>query len=111
MPAAKPRPGSLRQHETLDLGELLGSSWDGFRLSSSGLHHPLWRAPFERGELMAMFWRCQQVRILERELRLLRADIERARAAEDAAEQRAAWYRRQLILESRIGAMLARFTA
>ncbi|HJV24554.1 MAG TPA: hypothetical protein VJ673_02660 [Aromatoleum sp.] len=110
MPAAKPRPGSLSSHESLDLGELLGSEWEGFRLSVDGLHHPYWRRPFECGELKAMFWRSQQVTALELDLTRAKQDAERATAAQDAAEERAAWYRQQLRLESRMGMMLASFS-
>lgn len=111
MPAAKPRPGSLRQGQVIDLAELLGSDWDGFSLAIDGLQHPAWRRPFSCGELKAMFWRRQQVSILEHQIQQLRAEIERAQAAEDAAEARADWYRRQLNLESRFGLMLVRMTA
>lgn len=111
MPAAKPRPGSLRQGQVLDLGELLGSDWDGFSLAADGLQHPAWRRPFSCGDLRAMFWQCQQVQILEHELNRARAEADQAQAARDAAEQRAEWYRKQLILESRFGAMLDRLTA
>ncbi|MFT3758290.1 hypothetical protein [Thauera sp.] len=111
MPAAKPRPGSLRQGQVLDLAELLGSEWEGFSLAADGLQHPAWRRPFSCGELKAMFWRCQQVDILEHNLSRIELDAERATADKDAAEERADWYRRQLILESRFGAMLDRLTA
>ena len=111
MPTTKLSPGSLRQGQVLDLAELLGSEWEGFSLAADGLQHPAWRRPFSCGELRAMFWRCQQVTILEHELARTRAEIEHAQVASDAAEQRAAWYRNQLILESRLGAMLGRLVA
>lgn len=101
----------MRNHEVLDLGAILGPEWDGFSLSADGLQHPYWRRAFTAGDFKAMFYQVQQVTILERELSRARADIEQARAAQDAAEECAAWYRRQLILESRTGAMLARLTA
>lgn len=107
MPAAKPSPGTLRSHESLDLGELLGSEWEDFRVSVQGLHHPYWRRPFTRAELVAMFYRSQQVAILEHELKRARAEAEKAAAAQEAAEARAAYYRQQLRLESQMGMMLA----
>lgn len=110
MPAAKPRPGTLAAHESLDLGALLGSEWDGFSLSADGLHHPYWRRPFSCGDLKAMFYRSQSVTIHERDAARARAEAEQARAAQDAAEQRAAFYRAQLVLESRMGMMLAALT-
>ncbi|MBD5803870.1 hypothetical protein AZOA_33110 [Azoarcus sp. Aa7] len=111
MPASSPRSGRLPAHEALDLGELLGSEWDGFSLSRDGLQHPYWRRPFSCGELKAMFYRSQQVAILEREVSRARTEQERASAAQDAAEARADWYRHQLTLESRLGLMLARVSA
>lgn len=110
MPAAKPRPGTLAAHESLDLGELLGSEWDGFRLTAAGLHHPYWRRPFDAGDFKAMFYRSQQVAILERDARQARADLERAETALEAADVRADYYRQQLRLESRMGMMLAAFS-
>lgn len=116
MPAAKPQPGTLSH--PLDLGELLGSTWSGYRLAP-GRHdsaipyqgefqHDCWRRAFTAGELRALFWQCQRVSGLERETARLAAETEAAERARQEAEKCAAWYRRQLILESRFGAMLAR---
>lgn len=95
----------MRNGQSLDLGELLGSDWHDFALSTDGLKHPAWKNPFSCADLKAMFWRCQQVTILEHELEQLRQDAEKADAAKELAEQRAEWYRQQLILESKIGFM------
>lgn len=93
-----------------DLGEHF-PEWEGFFFDNGHLHHPYWRRPFDAGDLKAMFYRCQQVTILEHELRRARAELERAQAAQEAAEARAEWYRHQLVLESRLGAMLGRLAA
>lgn len=111
MPAPSPRKGSLAAHEALSLGELLGSEWDGFSLAADGLQHPYWRRPFSCGDLKAMFYRSQQVAILERELARAKAEAEQRAAEAEAARERADWYRHQLTLESRFGLMLARMTA
>lgn len=50
-----------------------------------------------------MFWQCQQVAILEHEIRQLKKEITKNETARELAEQQANWYRRQLILESRMG--------
>jgi len=70
-----------------------------------------WRRGFNVHELRSMFWRCQQVTSLEIDLK--RATHERDDLEQRLidAEKRAAFYRRSLILESRIGAMLTRITA
>lgn len=110
MPTNNNRAGTLRAHESIDLGELLGSEWDGFGLSRDGLQHPYWRRPFSCADLKAMFYRSQQVAILERDIARAHADLDRATAAQDAAADRADYYRRQLRLESRLGMMLAAFS-
>lgn len=119
MPAAKPTPGILTA--PLDLGELLGSTWQGYRLVpghsaatipyQGEFQHEMWRRAFTAGDLRSLFWRCQQVSGLERDAARLAAEAAAAERAVQAAEARAAWYRGQLVLESRAGAMLARFMA
>lgn len=111
MPAARPRAGTLAQHESLDLSPLLGSDADGFSIGPRGLQLPGWRGPIPLAELRALFWQGQQVRILQRDLARALADLEQARAALDAAQARAAWYRSQLRLESRAGLMLSALQA
>lgn len=111
MPAAKPTPGSFRACDILQLGELLGSTWDGYCLigTSSGqgeLVHPYWRRPFTAGDLNAMFYQTQRVGVVEYELSQLKKEVERATEAQFDAERQANWYRRQLVLESRMGAFL-----
>ena len=67
-----------------------------------------WRRGFTVHELRALFFDCQRIRTLEHELRAAVTDLEAARRSELQSEARAAWYRRQLVLESKLGAMLAR---
>lgn len=100
----------LASHVALDLSELIGPDWDGFSLSVDGLQHPYWRRPFTAGELRAMFYRTQQVTILEHQLSRLRADFDRLSQDADEAEARADYYRRQLRLESRFSLMLSAFS-
>lgn len=84
----------------------------GARFGRDGLLYlPEWRRGFDVNELRSMFWRCQQVRTLERENAQLASEREQLAQACDAAEARAQWYRRQLSLESRLGLCLARITS
>jgi hypothetical protein len=84
----------------------------GARFGRDGLLYLAeWRRGFTVHELRALFFECQQVRGLEREKRQLVTDLARANLDQSRAEARAAWYRRQLILESRLGAMLGRLAA
>ncbi len=116
MPAAKPRPGTLTGNQSIELEDLLGSSWEGFRLAGRTgdqgvLHHAYWRRPFDAGELRALFYRCQQVTALEYRIRQSEKELERLSEALHAAEQKTEFYRRQLRLESKMGFMLDRIAA
>src|SRR5689334_9954502 len=109
MPAAKPRPGSHPPYVPLELEELIGSEWSGFSFLERRLHMDGYRGrPFTAGDLRAQFYDLQELRILRHEIQRLTREIERLSEALDTAEARAAFYRRQLILESTAGAMLAR---
>lgn len=70
-----------------------------------------WRRGFTVHELRALFFDCQRVRTLERELRQAVTDLERVSLELSQIEARAAWYRRQLVLEARLGSLLGRITA
>jgi hypothetical protein len=92
-------------------GRILPESWPDWRFGRDGLfYHPQWRRGFEPAELSAMWFTTQQVRALKARVRQLAADLERADAERDAAERRAYFYRRQLVLESQLGLCLARIT-
>ena len=81
----------------------------GARFGRDGLLYLAeWRRGFTVHELRALFFDCQRARTLERELRAAVTDLEHARIEASQQELRAAWYRRQLVLESRLGAMLLR---
>ena len=89
-------------------------AWEaaGARFGRDGLLYlNEWRRGFEPAELRALFWECQQVRSLRHENTRLERDLARAEHEKDAAESRATFYRRNLILESKLGAMLARIAA
>jgi len=81
----------------------------GARFGRDGLLYLAeWRRGFTVHELRALFFDCQQVRTLKAELRQAVTDLERVSIERSQLEVRAAWYRRQLVLESRWAAMLAR---
>ena len=84
----------------------------GARFGRDGLLYLAeWRRGFTVHELRALFFDCQRVRTLERELRQAAADLERATLELAQTEARAVWYRRQLVLEARLGAMFERIAA
>lgn len=81
----------------------------GARFGRDGLLYLAeWRRGFTVHELRALFFDCQQVRSLANEKARLERERDHADHERILAEQRAAWYRRQLVLESRLGAMLER---
>jgi len=84
----------------------------GARFGRDGLLYLAeWRRGFTVHELRALFFDCQRARTLEREKNRLADELARAESEKEKAEALAAWYRRQLVLESRLGAMLARLVA
>lgn len=110
-PAAKTRPGTLDPSISLDLGEFINSDWRDHYINNGRLFIPGYRGPgFTPGDLRAQFWHVQQIAMYRHDAERAAAEVERARAAEDSAEARAEYYRRQLILESRMGMMLATVT-
>lgn len=117
MPAAKPSPGSLRAHESVELGTVLGSTWDGFRLiggignDQGSFLHDAWRRPFSAGDLRALFYRSQQVYQLQSEVDRLRAELDRSAAELERLESANSFYRRELKAASKLGLMFSRFTA
>ena len=93
---------------------LLPPEWAdyGARFGRDGLLYLAeWRRGFTVHELRAMFFQCQQVRSLESEVKNLTSTVERLAGELDQSERRREFYRRQLVLESRLGAMLGRLTA
>ncbi|MCL4315630.1 MAG: hypothetical protein M1527_01990 [Gammaproteobacteria bacterium] len=68
----------LTLYATGDAEALLGRAWRGWRFGRDGLlYHPCWRRGFTSGELAGLFWRCQQVAGLEREVERLTAERDR----------------------------------
>lgn len=94
-----------------DLADLLGPAWGEVRMVGGCLALPGWRRPVGAQELRALFWKVQQLGGLQQEVERLREERRKAWEAAQASEDRAAWYRRQLRLESRLGAMLGRVWA
>jgi len=90
----------------VDLSEIMGKAWSEIELTEAGIRFPGWNRPFSPGELRSMFMRLQLLQLLEHENRRLRKERESAWKAQEAAEDRSQYYRRQLRLESSLGLML-----
>lgn len=92
----------------IELADLAGPEWAGFRFWRQRLVIPGWRGePLTPGDFRAMHWELQELRSLRMDCARLRTEAADATTAAQAAEDRAEWYRRQLLLESRAGLALA----
>lgn len=91
-----------------DASAFLGKDWAGHYFRNSLLYVPEWRRGLTPHEIRALFWRGQQVSSLENKIELLKRELEKRNEENDMLEIKAAFYRRQLILESRFGMILQR---
>lgn len=83
----------------------------GARFGNDGrLYLAEWRQGFNVHQLRAMFFTCQEVGALRIELRQARADQARQLIEFERLARERAFYRHQLVLESRLGMCLARIT-
>lgn len=90
---------------------LAGDDWANFSFGRDGLFYlDGWRRGFTPHEIRAQFYQVQMVRSLTHQAALAKKDAEKAIRAQHEAEKLAAWYRSQLVLESRMGMALARIT-
>lgn len=98
----------LRLYLNGDASALLGDEWKGYRFKGNLFYVPEWKNGFPPHEIRALFWRCQQVWSLEREIELLKRELARRNEEFENLEVKADFYRRQLVLESRFGMILQR---
>ena len=98
----------LRLYLQGDASALLGDEWKGYRFKGNLFYVPEWKNGFPPHEIRASFWKCQQVWSLEREIELLKRELERRNKEFDSLEVKTAFYRRQLVLESKFGMILQR---
>jgi hypothetical protein len=97
------------QTKRINLAEILGREWDEVFIGADGLLYlPGWRRGFDAGDLKAIFYDNQERFRLKHEAAQLRRELERLQAALDQAEKSVWWYRRQVVLESKLGMMLGR---
>ncbi|AEJ00848.1 hypothetical protein Nit79A3_0983 [Nitrosomonas sp. Is79A3] len=91
-----------------DASALLGDEWKGYRFKGNLFYVPEWKNGFPPHEIRALFWKCQKVWSLEHEIELLKRELKRLNEEFDSLEVKAAFYRRQLVLESRVSMILQR---
>ncbi len=105
LPAAVARLAALAQIG--DLAALAGPDWTGWRIGRDALlYSPRWRRGFSRVELEELPTLHGSRAGFDVERRQLQADITRLRAELQDEKKRAAFYRAQLVSESRIGLAL-----
>lgn len=105
---SEPAARLLRLYILGEASALLGKDWDGHYFKDNQLYIPEWRRGLTPHEIRALFWQVQQIWSLKREIELLKQDIEKYTEEINALEIKAAFYRRQLVLESRFGMILQR---
>ncbi len=91
------------------LGEasaLLGTDWDGHYFKDNLLYIPEWKRGLTPQEIKSLFWQVQQISSLKREINSLKKNAENYIEQIDALKLKADFYKRQLVLESRVGMML-----
>jgi len=91
-----------------DASVLLGEEWKGYLFKGNLFYVPEWRNGFPPHEIRALFWKCQQVSSLQRDIELLKQELERRVEEINMLEIKANFYKRQLVLESRFGMILER---
>lgn len=105
MPTAAARLASLRILG--DLASLAGPDWQGWTIGRDGLlHSPRWRRGFSRVELEELPTLHGQRAAFDVERRQLQREVEQLRQDLQDEKKRAAFYRAQLVSESRIGLAL-----
>lgn len=93
----------------IDLAETFGPEWAEVFFGADGLLYlPGWRRGFTASELRQQFFLTQERFYWMREAQRLKQELERLEQTLDEVENRAAFYRRQLRLESNLGMMLCR---
>jgi hypothetical protein len=84
----------------------LHPDWQGWFLAGDGrLYGPAWRRGFTAGDLNAWPYTLAENRARARTEQQLRRELERLQDELNAAEKRAAFYRRQCQLEARFALM------
>lgn len=102
----------MKIKKRIDLAEILGREWADIYIGADGLLYlPGWRRGFEAGDLKAIFYDVQELYRLKHEVARLRRELDRLQDALDQAEKSVWWYRRQVLLESKLGMMLWRVAA
>lgn len=93
------------------LADVLGPAWHGFELRGAALAFPGLKYPLAADDLRSTWFKLQELARLRADVDLLRRDLAKSESALLAAESLAAYWRRQVVLESRAGLMLARVAA
>jgi hypothetical protein len=94
-----------------DLSALFGAPWAELSVNEAGLQLPGMRRPLSLADLRSVAARLAELPLLRHEVARLTKEAERAQTALERAEDAREWYRRQLRLESRLGAMLQTLAA
>jgi hypothetical protein len=96
----------------IDFEEIIGPEWAEVFLGADGLLYlPGWRRGFTASELRQQFFLTQERFYWQRKAEQLERDLARCRNDLEEQENRARYYRQQLLLEARMGMMFNRINA
>jgi hypothetical protein len=88
----------------MDFAEIAGPAWAGWTVHKGLLYAPEWRRGLEPGEIRALPF----LRAIESDHLRQGRELDQVKRQLATVARLAGWYRRQLVLESRFGLMLAR---
>ncbi|GJL75337.1 hypothetical protein [Nitrosomonas sp.] len=77
---------------------LLGEDWEDFYFKDTLFYVPEWRRGFTSHEIRALFWKCQLVSSLDREIKSLKQEVDKQNNEIEKLEIRVNFYRQQVIL-------------
>ncbi len=86
----------------MDVERIAGPSWAGWRFHRGELFAPEWRRGITPGEIRALPY----LMALDGDLERRRRELEELKRELAGVARLAGWYRRQLVLEARLGLML-----
>lgn len=109
MAGSAPIPYAVQQLFRLRCCGVIGKDWEGWRFGTDGLlYHPSWRRGFTGLDLAGMWYGVQRVASLERQVRQLEKERMALALDLERLEDLAAFYRRQVQLEAKMGLALVR---
>lgn len=101
----------IRLYVNGEASAILGKEWEGHFFRDNLLYIPEWKRGLSPYEIRSLFWECQLNRCLKSENKFLKQEIERRNEEIDKLQVKAAFYKKQLVLESKFGLIIEKLFA